>query len=293
MYSVIANIDSVEGRMRLDSLKIHKDYYPTIDECINTDDETLTKLFNKMNKESVVCLLREVISQHRVAMKENYAIKDIAESVRSINQRMDHNHQDSIVHAIKPVFDESIKSIKKEPESAPPTVGARKIESHNISNCIRIQGVQAVNLSKNENDIKTNTEVGNLLSELGVNAEIVHLRRLGSFEKFKEKSESNSLNIESHATSEKVAPRVVMVEIKNNWDVRLILARAGTAWDTLAKRKIYIRKALTREEIAKENACLKKRRELIAQGVSRQKLKIKNFQLFNGDDLVALIENTN
>ena len=141
--------------------------------------------------------------------------------------------------------------------------------------------------------IKTNTEVGNLLKELGVNAEIVHLRRLGSLEKFKEKSESNSLNIESHATSEKVAPRVVMVEIKNNWDVRLILARAGTAWDTLAKRNIYIRKALTREEIAKENACLKKRRELIAQGVSRQKLKIKNFQLFSGDDLVALTENTN
>ena len=203
--------------MKLDSLKIHKDYYPTINECINTDDDTLTKLFNKMNKESVVCLLRAVISQHRVAMKANYVIKDVAESVRSINQRMDHNHQDSIVHAIKPVFDGSIKSIKREPESAPPTVGARKIESHNISNCIRIQGIQEdVNLSKNENDIKTNTEAGNLLIELGVNAELVHLRRLGSFEKFTEKSESNSLNIESHATSEKVAPRVVMVEIKNN-----------------------------------------------------------------------------
>ena len=207
---------------------------------------------------------------------------------------MNHNHQDSIVHAIKPVFDESIKSIKREPESAPPTVGARKIESHNISNCIRIQGIQEdVNLSKTKNDKKTKTEVGNLLNELGVNAKIVHLRRLGSFEKFKEKSESISLNIESHATSEKVAPRVVMVEIKNNWDVSLILARAGTAWDTLAKRNILIRKALTREELAKENACLKKRRELIAQGVSRQKLKIKNYQLFNGDDLVALIENTN
>ena len=155
-----------------------------------------------MNKESIVCLLREVISQHRVAMKENYAIKDIAESVRSINQRMDHNHQDSIVHAIKPVFDESIKSINREPESAPPTVGARNIESHNISNCIRVQGIQEdVNLSKKENDIKTNTEVGNLLNEIGVNAKIVHLRRLESFEKFREKSESNSLNIESHATS--------------------------------------------------------------------------------------------
>ena len=227
-------------------------------------------------------------------MKENYAIKDIAENVRSINQRIDHNHQDSIVHAIKPDFNESIKSTKREPESAPPTVGARKIESHNISNCIRIQGIQEdVNLSKNENDIKTNTEVGNLLKELGVNAKIVHLGRLGSFEKINEKSESKSFNIESHATSEKVAPRVVMVEIKNNWEVRLILAQAGTAWDTLAKRNIYIRKALTREQIAKENACLKKRRELNAQGDTRRKLKIKNFQLFNGDDLVALIENTN
>ena len=98
---------------------------------------------------------------------------------------MDHNHQDSILHAIKPVFDESIKSIKREPESAPPTVGARKIECHNISNCIRIQGIQEdVNLSKIENDIKTNTEVGHLLNKLGVNAKTVLLGRLGSFEKF-------------------------------------------------------------------------------------------------------------
>ena len=71
---------------------------------------------------------------------------------------MDHNYQDSIVHAIKPVFDESIKFIKRGPESVPPTVGSRKIERHNISNCIRIQGIQEdVNLSKNVNDIKTNT----------------------------------------------------------------------------------------------------------------------------------------
>ena len=48
-----------------------------------------------------------------------------------------------------------------------------------------------------------------------------------------------------------------MVEIKDNWDYRLMLARAGTTWDTLAKRNIYIRKALTREEIAKEYPCLK------------------------------------
>ena len=48
--------------MKLDSLKIHKIYYPTIDERINTADETLTKLFKKMNKKSVVCLLTEVVS---------------------------------------------------------------------------------------------------------------------------------------------------------------------------------------------------------------------------------------
>ena len=43
----------------------NKDYYPTVDEMIHSEDETLTKLFASMKKENVVCLLRETVSVAR------------------------------------------------------------------------------------------------------------------------------------------------------------------------------------------------------------------------------------
>ena len=49
----------------------NKDYYPTVDEMIHSEDETLTKLIASMKKGNVVCLLRETLSQLRSAVKQN------------------------------------------------------------------------------------------------------------------------------------------------------------------------------------------------------------------------------
>ena len=144
----------------------------------------------------------------------------------------------------------------------------------NISNCLRIQGTKEdVEKSKNENSLAAQKEINKIFGELEVKAEIVNLHRLGSFENFK--SSPNK-------------PRVTFVEIKNTWDARLILATAEVKRNDLQKSGIYIRRALTEDEISKENACLRKRRELLNSGVPRENLKIKNFVLYNGNAVVQL-----
>ena len=98
-------------RSRLDSQKTKKDYYPTIDEMIKSDDEALTKLFASMNKGNVVCLLRETLSQLRCAKKQNEkvgsTVMQIGLEVHEIQRKMETSmegiiNQDSIVHAIEP-----------------------------------------------------------------------------------------------------------------------------------------------------------------------------------------------
>ena len=58
----------------------------------------------------------------------------------------------------------------------------------------------------------------------------------------------------------------------------------------LEKGGIYIRRALTTDEIVKENACLKKRTELLNTGVAGENQKILNFVLYNESVVVDLAE---
>ena len=54
-------------------------------------------------------------------------------------------------------------------------------------------------------------------------------------------------------------------------------------------KNIYILRALTREEAFRENACWKKRRELIQTGVARSALKIRNVEQFQDDVKLEII----
>ena len=56
-------------RQRLDSQS--KDYFPTVAEILANDDEAVNKHLNKMNKESVLCLVREMLSPFREFKKMN------------------------------------------------------------------------------------------------------------------------------------------------------------------------------------------------------------------------------
>ena len=54
---------------------------------------------------------------------------------------------------------------------------------------------------------------------------------------------------------------------------------------------MFILPALSKEDAIKENLCLKKRRELLEENFPRDKLKIRNFELFNDGKKVDLGDN--
>ena len=60
-------MDPTDLPRQLDSQS--KDYFPTVAEILANDDEAVNKQLNKMNKESVLCLFREMLSQFHESKK--------------------------------------------------------------------------------------------------------------------------------------------------------------------------------------------------------------------------------
>ena len=76
----------------------------------------------------------------------------------------------------------------------------------------------------------------------------------------------------------------------NHQEARLVLAKSLEKRTQLSERKVFLSPALTKEVAAKENQILKKRRELITEGVPKEKLRIRNLELFNDNVKVELNE---
>ena len=134
----------------------------------------------------------------------------------------------------------------------------------NIKQSFRIQGIpEDHNKTKAENLVPTTDEVNEILSEIGVRPEVKELKRLGEFKRERKK------------------PRTLLVTVANEHEARLALAKSIEHREELAKRNVYLLPALSKEDALKENLILKKRRELLTEGVPRDKLKIRNLELFN------------
>ena len=145
--------------------------------------------------------------------------------------------------------------------------------NHNINQCIRIQGIaEDPQKSKAENLVPTNEEVKKILEIVDVQPNIVEMKRLGKFDEKRTK------------------PRTLLLTVANHHEARLVLAKSLEKRTQLSERKIFLSPALTKEDAAKENQILKKRRELITEGVPKEKLRIRNLELFNDNVKVELNE---
>ena len=134
----------------------------------------------------------------------------------------------------------------------------------NIKQKFRLQGIpEDQNKTKAENLGPTTDEVNEILSEIGVRPEVKEVKRLGEFKRERKK------------------PRTLLVTVANEHEARLALAKIIEHRKELAKRNIYLLPALSKEDALKENLILKKKRELLTEGVPRDKLKIRNLELFN------------
>jgi len=86
--------------------------------------------------------------------------------------------------------------------------------------------------------------------------------------------------------AESTKPRTVIVTLSNIWDKRKILSKANLLSNY--KEKIFISPALTPSEINTEKLILKRRWELIQDGVERRDIKIKNLKLIVKGEEVAI-----
>ena len=145
--------------------------------------------------------------------------------------------------------------------------------NHNISSSLRIQGIpEDPDKKKHENLVPTNEKVTDLLNTIGVDTKVKELRRLGKFDKDRGK------------------PRTLLVTFNTEHEARLVLAKSFEKRTELKEQKIFLMPMLSKEDAQKENLCLKKRRELINNGVLPEKLKIRNLELFNDGKKVPLTE---
>ena len=83
-------------------------------------------------------------------------------------------------------------------------------------------------------------------------------------------------------------PRAVLVTLANEHETRITLTKSRECRNNLVERNIYILPALRRDDALKENQMLKKRTELLDGGVPKEKLKIRNLELYNDGVKVQL-----
>ena len=80
--------------------------------------------------------------------------------------------------------------------------------------------------------------------------------------------------------------------LSNEYDKKLVFAKSREKRSELSDKNLFLMPALTADESRKENLCLKKRRELLDEGVEKFLLKIRNFKLFKGNQEIPLEKKT-
>ena len=154
-----------------------------------------------------------------------------------------------------------------------PESDQKQILNHNISSSLRIHGIpEDLDEKKYEILVPTTEKINEILTKIGVDTKVKELRRLGKFDKDRRKS------------------RTVLVTFNTEHEARLVLEKSYERRTELKDENIFLMPMLSREDALKENLCLKKRRELINNGIPPDKPKIRNFELFNDGKKGVLID---
>ena len=81
-------------RQRLDSQS--KDYFPTVAEILANDDEAVNKHLNKVDKESVPCLFREMLSRFRESKKMNNVLLNSKNEKSALTKQVQELNENSV-----------------------------------------------------------------------------------------------------------------------------------------------------------------------------------------------------
>ena len=126
------------------------------------------------------------------------------------------------------------------------------------------------NKPRDVNLVQTHEKLEEILGIIAVKSKIVQFKRLETFNKERKK------------------PRKLLVTLENPAAVNLVIAKSTEKRDEMKKMNIFLSRALSKEDSIKENLCLKRRREMLEEGVPREKLKIRKLELFHDGAKVQL-----
>lgn len=196
---------------------------------------------------------------------------DVGDKLKSMEKRLTDLVDVKMGNVMKETcekVDKTYSAIVKVEKSTPPVVKktTKPQMTHDTNKSFRIQGVpEDLEKTVNENLVPTNEAVNEILNMVGVSPNIVEMKRLGKFK----------------TETPRTKPRTLLVTVSSEHEARLTLARCYEKREELKDSNYFVLPALSAEDAAKENQVLKRRRELLEEGVPREKLKIKNLELFN------------
>ena len=194
--------------------------------------------------------------------------KSIDERVSSVVEKCVTRIEEVVTKIIEKRLEPQIKAIpnKSGPLKTPKT-------HQNVKSSFRVPGLpEDLTKNKEESALLANEQLKVVMTEIGVDVKIERLQRLGKIDR------------------ERPTPRNVIVVLSNNWDVRYVLAKSAENRKRMKEMVIHILLALSAEDAKRGKMCLKKRRELLNNGITPSQLKIRNFELFQDGVLVHLSE---
>ena len=194
-------------------------------------------------------------------------IAQIAEKKRNEAMRKTHDKVDeSYANVVKKV--ESHKNVNSPQNSKN---NNNNTTTHIIEHNVRVQGIhENPNEPRDVNLVQTHEKLEEILGTIGVKPKIVQFKRLRTFNKERKK------------------PRTFLVTLENPAAVILVIAKSAEKRDEMKEMNIFLSRALSKEDFIKENLCLKRSREMLEEGVTREKLKIRNLELFHDGAKVQL-----
>ena len=221
-------------------------------QCVDTGKKDLfVKIASKeISTEAIKAEFTEVksaVQELKSAVRETFdKTEDAVENRSSHFETLNDSMKD-----LKKTFAQVVK--KPQTIATPPTVISGSMG-------IRLRGVPECNsedaLQRERYELE---QVDKIFKFLRVNCTVTGVRRLG-----KRVPEQNKI-------------RSIIVNVSNPEDKRLILLSAKNKKNYSCK--VFIDRELTKIELDKENASLKRRRELIESGVLIQNLRMRNLKL--------------
>ena len=241
---------------------------------------TVSKHLQKMQKDWVTCLFRDLLAQHKTTRKLVNELPNIDNIKETVNKLVKENLANCskmneqlkiVTEGVKEVYTENPCALEKWSftRSAPDQV---------ILTQIRISGIPEAKANSTEELLNAeHNQVDNLIHFLGEQTNVQNIRRLG-------KQNPNLTQ-----------PRTMLVTVSSPWEEMKLLTKGRKLVDY--DFPVFLSRALNQGEIQVEKSMLLKSCALIDFGASKLEICMKNQQLsFKGQkvkDLVLTSEEEN